>query len=33
MVRSLHALIQADARHRQVVTLSEGPDPQRWFVD
>ena len=32
-VRDLYARIQADARHTQVVTLSDGPGPQRWFAD
>lgn len=32
-VRNLYARIQADARHTQVVTLSDGPGPQRWFAD
>jgi hypothetical protein len=32
-VRALFARIQQDARHTQVVTLSEGPGPQRWFAD
>ena len=33
VVRSLFARIRADARHTQVVTLSDGPAPQRWFAD
>jgi hypothetical protein len=33
VVRSLYARIRADARHTQVVTLSDGPSPQRWFAD
>jgi hypothetical protein len=33
VVRSLYAQIRADPRHTQVVTLSEGPAPQRWFAD
>jgi hypothetical protein len=32
-VRALFARIQQDARHQQVVTLSEGPGPQRWFAE
>ncbi|UOG73334.1 BLUF domain-containing protein [Hymenobacter tibetensis] len=32
-VRALFARIQQDARHRQVVTLSEGPGPQRLFAE
>jgi hypothetical protein len=32
-VRALYARIQADPRHTQVVTLSEGPGPQRWFAN
>ena len=32
-VRALYARIQQDARHTQVVTLSDGPGPQRWFTD
>jgi len=32
-VRALYARIQADPRHTQVVTLSDGPGPQRWFAD
>jgi hypothetical protein len=32
-VRALYARIQADTRHTQVVTLSEGPGPQRWFAE
>ncbi|MGI4736144.1 MAG: BLUF domain-containing protein [Janthinobacterium lividum] len=32
-VRSLYARIQADPRHTQVVTVSDGPGPQRWFGD
>ncbi|UOQ69389.1 BLUF domain-containing protein [Hymenobacter volaticus] len=32
-VRTLFARIQQDARHTQVVTLSEGPGPQRWFAE
>ena len=33
VVRSLYARIRADARHTQVLTLSDGPGPQRWFAD
>jgi hypothetical protein len=33
IVRSLYARIQADPRHTQVVTVSDGPGPQRWFAD
>lgn len=33
VVRALYARIQQDARHTQVVTLSDGPGPQRWFAD
>jgi hypothetical protein len=33
VVRSLYARIQADPRHTQVVTVSDGPGPQRWFAD
>jgi hypothetical protein len=33
VVRSLYARIQADSRHTQVVTVSDGPGPQRWFGD
>lgn len=33
VVRALYARIQADPRHTQVVTLSDGPGPQRWFAD
>jgi hypothetical protein len=33
VVRSLYARIRADARHTQVVTVSDGPAPQRWFAD
>jgi hypothetical protein len=33
VVRELYARIQADPRHTQVVTVSEGPGPQRWFAD
>jgi hypothetical protein len=33
VVRALYAQIQADPRHTQVVTVSEGPGPQRWFAD
>jgi hypothetical protein len=33
VVRPLFARIQADPRHTQVVTVSEGPGPQRWFAD
>lgn len=32
VVRALFARIQQDTRHRQVVTLSEGPGPRRWFA-
>jgi hypothetical protein len=32
-VRALYARIQQDTRHTQVVTLSDGPSPQRWFAD
>jgi hypothetical protein len=32
-VRALYARIQADPRHTQVVTLRQGPGPQRWFAD
>lgn len=32
-VRALYARIQQDTRHTQVVTLSDGPGPQRWFAD
>ena len=33
VVRSLYARIRVDPRHTQVVTLSDGPGPQRWFAD
>ncbi|MGI4821394.1 MAG: BLUF domain-containing protein [Janthinobacterium lividum] len=33
VVRPLYARIQADPRHTQVVTVSDGPGPQRWFAD
>jgi hypothetical protein len=33
VVRSLYAQIRADPRHTQLVTLSDGPAPQRWFAD
>ncbi|MDF7815852.1 BLUF domain-containing protein [Hymenobacter sp. YC55] len=33
VVRALFARIQQDTRHQQVVTLSEGPGPQRWFAE
>jgi hypothetical protein len=33
VVQSLYARIRADPRHTQVVTLSDGPAPQRWFAD
>jgi hypothetical protein len=32
-VCALYARIQQDTRHTQVVTLSDGPGPQRWFAD
>ena len=32
-VRTLFPRIQQDERHTQVVTLSEGPGPQRWFAE
>jgi hypothetical protein len=32
-VRALYARIQRDPRHTHVVTLSDGPGPQRWFDD
>ena len=32
-VRTLFAHIQLDSRHTQVITLSDGPGPQRWFAD
>ncbi len=32
-VQGLFWRIQQDERHTQVVTLSEGPGPQRWFSD
>jgi hypothetical protein len=32
-VRALYARIQQDTRYTQVVTLSDGPGPQRWFAD
>jgi hypothetical protein len=32
-VRALYARIRADPRHTQVVTLSDGPSPHRWFAD
>lgn len=32
-VRTLFTRIQQDTRHTQVVTLSEGPGPQRWFAE
>ena len=32
-VRALYARIQRDPRHTQVVTVSDGPAPQRWFAD
>lgn len=32
-VRMLFTQIQQDTRHSQVVTLSEGPGPQRWFAE
>jgi hypothetical protein len=33
VVRALYARLQQDPRHTQVVTLSDGPGPQRWFAD
>lgn len=33
VVRRLYARIQRDTRHTQVVTVSDGPGPQRWFAD
>jgi hypothetical protein len=33
VVRPLYSRIQADPRHTQVVTVSDGPGPQRWFAD
>jgi hypothetical protein len=33
VVQPLYAKIQADPRHTQVVTVSNGPGPQRWFAD
>jgi hypothetical protein len=33
VVQALYARIQADPRHTQVVTVSEGLGPQRWFAD
>lgn len=33
VVRALYARIQADPRHTQVVTVSDGPGPQRCFAD
>lgn len=32
-VQALYTRIQADSRHTQVVSLSDGPSPQRWFAD
>ncbi|UOQ69364.1 BLUF domain-containing protein [Hymenobacter volaticus] len=32
-VRTLFTRIQQDERHTQVVTLSEGPGPKRWFAE
>jgi hypothetical protein len=32
-ILALYEHIQQDARHQHVVTLSEGPGPQRWFAD
>ncbi len=32
-VRDLYRRIQQDTRHTQVVTLSDGPGPQRWFTE
>ena len=32
-VQALYARIQQDPRHTQVVTVSDGPAPQRWFAD
>jgi hypothetical protein len=32
-IRALYARIQADTRHEQVVTVCEGPAPQRRFAD
>lgn len=32
-VRALYARIQEDTRHTQVVTIIDGPGPQRWFAD
>lgn len=32
-VRALYARIQHDPRHAQVVTVSEGPGPQRRFAE
>ena len=32
-VRALYARIQRDPRHAQVVTVSAGPGPRRWFAD
>jgi hypothetical protein len=33
VIRDLYMRIQQDPRHTQVVTVSEGPGPQRWFAD
>ena len=33
VVQALFAQIQQDLRHTQVVTVSDGPGPQRWFAD
>ncbi len=33
VVQALYARIQQDPRHTQVVTMSDGPGPQRWFSE
>jgi hypothetical protein len=32
-VRHLYDRIRQDGRHHHVTTLSEGPEPHRWFAD
>jgi hypothetical protein len=32
-IHRLYDRIQQDVRHQHVLTLSEGPGPQRWFTD
>jgi hypothetical protein len=32
-VRTLYARIQQDRRHQQIVTIGEGPEPERRFTD